>query len=88
MEHRLLLVADYSSESNQEAWSLDTGVKQGYVKEYVEKNGLGMIFSVECGLILFSDRHLYTGAVTRSNNLPPFALFLSRFTDVWHSPGQ
>jgi len=53
--------ADYSSESNQEAWSLDTGVKQGYVKEYVEKNGLGMIFSVECGLILFSDRHLYTG---------------------------
>jgi len=48
-------------DESQEAWSLDTGVKQGYVKEYVEKNGLGMIFSQESGLILFSDKHVYSG---------------------------
>jgi len=50
-----------TADDYEEAWSLDSGVKQGYVKEYVEKNGLGMIFSLECGLILFSDKHLYEG---------------------------
>ena len=40
---------------------MDSKIKKGYVKEYVEKNGLGMIFSLECGLILFSDKHLYSG---------------------------
>ena len=55
-----------TANGNAEAWSLDSKIKKGYVKEYVEKNGLGMIFSLECGLILFSDKHLYSG--TESTN--------------------
>lgn len=56
-------VTDYGHERppDVEAWSLDSGVKQGYVKEYVEKNGMGMIFSIECGLILFNDKQFYSG---------------------------
>jgi len=50
-----------TANGSAEAWSLDSKIKKGYVKEYVEKNGLGMIFSLECGLILFSDKHLYSG---------------------------
>ena len=60
-------VTDYGHASSstgteeEEGWSLDIGVKTGYVKEYVDQaGGMGVIFSTESGLVLFNKNHSYS----------------------------